>query len=78
MAIVSALNTFSYHELAEYAHTHPSLNPMLRLPEQPGEDPGTEDTKDVCYEEPNLSEGFEGVDYRISYDNEEASEEEEA
>jgi hypothetical protein len=51
---------------------------MLRLPEQPGEDPGTEDTKDVCYEEPNLSEGFEGVDYRISYDNEEASEEEEA
>jgi hypothetical protein len=39
---------------------------------------GAEYTEDICYKEPNLSRGVEGIDYVIAYDpegdNEEAEE----
>jgi hypothetical protein len=36
----------------------------------------SEDYEEVFYEEPNLSNGFEGVDYTIAYGNNEGTEEE--
>jgi hypothetical protein len=39
MVVASASNTSPYNEPVEYARTHLSLNPLLRLPEQHGEDP---------------------------------------
>jgi hypothetical protein len=39
-------------------------------------DGASEDYEEVFYEEPNLSGGVEGVDYTITYGNNEGTEEE--
>jgi hypothetical protein len=53
------------------------LNPCLDLEGQNEETEGaSEDYEEIYYEEPDLSDGFEGVDYMIVYRNNEGTEEE--
>jgi hypothetical protein len=53
------------------------LNPCFDSEGQYEETEGaSEDTKEVYYEEPDLFDGFEGVDYTIAYGISEGTEEE--
>ena len=67
-SLASASNTFYFWHLLSTTVLTLSFSPLLDYETEGGGNTGEpEDNYEIVYEEPDLSGGVEGVDYRIVY-----------